>query len=58
MKREDERVTPPSADGRVEQATAGSTPKKRRVEFPIIRSEGRMPFQLTNEQLYELIEFP
>jgi hypothetical protein len=32
-------------------------PRKKRVDFPLIRSKGPK-VNLTNKQLYELIEFP
>jgi hypothetical protein len=35
----------------------GQRPRARRVQFPLIVSEGPK-IDLTNEQIYELIEFP
>jgi hypothetical protein len=36
---------------------AGKRPHSKRVQFPLIRSEGPK-VDLTNEQIYEHIEFP
>jgi hypothetical protein len=46
----------------IERAVAESEPVRPRrrlnLNFPIVPSEGRRPFDLTNEQIYDLIEFP
>lgn len=37
----------------------GQRPRTRRVEFPLIRSRSKGPkVDLTNEQIYEYVEFP
>ncbi len=45
----------------IEQAVEESTPKRPRrhlnLDKPIVRSTGK-PFDLTNEQIYDLIDFP
>lgn len=45
----------------IEQAVEEATPKRRRRHLslnpPIVPSTGK-PFDLTNEQIYDLIEFP
>lgn len=45
----------------IEQAVEESTPKRPRrrlnLDKPIVPSTGK-PFDLTNEQIYELIDFP
>ena len=33
-------------------------PRRLSLEMPLIPADGRKPFNLTNEQIYELIEFP
>lgn len=33
-------------------------PRRLNLDKPIIPSNGRKPFDLTNEQIYDLIEFP
>jgi len=35
----------------------GTRPRSRRVQFPLINSDGPK-IDITNEQIYELIEFP
>jgi hypothetical protein len=46
----------------IEQAVAQAEPARpcRRLSLdpPIVPSNGRKPFDLTNEQIYDLIEFP
>ena len=46
----------------IERAVDEIAPERPRrrlsLEPPIIPSNGRKPFDLTNEQIYELIEFP
>lgn len=46
----------------IEQAVAGSEPTRphRRLSLdpPLVRAKGRKPFDLNNEQIYELIQFP
>ena len=46
----------------IEQAVAQSEPTRppRRLSLdpPLVPSDGRKPFDLTNEQIYDLIEFP
>lgn len=41
----------------VSEQQANKPRKARRVKFPLIDSEGP-PIDLTNEQIYEFIEFP
>lgn len=46
----------------IEQVVEEAEPKRplRRLslEPPLVPADGRKPFDLTNEQLYELLEFP
>jgi len=46
----------------IEQAVAQNEPARagRRLSLdpPLVPSSGRKPFDLTNEQIYDLIEFP
>jgi hypothetical protein len=46
----------------IERAVEEAEPPrpKRRLDFdkPIVPSQGRKPFDFTNEQLYDLLEFP
>ena len=46
----------------IEQAVAQSEPVRPRrrlsLDPPLVPSRGRKPFDLTNEQIYDLIEFP
>ena len=46
----------------IEQAVAQGEPSRPRrrlsLDPPIVPSNGRKPFDLTNEQIYDLIEFP
>jgi hypothetical protein len=46
----------------IEQAVAQSEPARpgRRLSLdpPLVPANGRKPFDLTNEQIYDLIEFP
>lgn len=45
----------------IERAVTESEPRPWRrlnLNVPIVPSEGRRPFDLTNEQIYDLIEFP
>jgi hypothetical protein len=45
----------------IEQAVAQNEPARGRrlsLDPPLVPSDGRKPFDLTNEQIYDLIEFP
>jgi hypothetical protein len=46
----------------IEQAVAQTEPTRPRrrlsLDPPLVPSNGRKPFDLTNEQIYDLIEFP
>jgi hypothetical protein len=46
----------------IEQAVAQAEPGRPRrrlsLDPPLVPSGGRKPFDLTNEQIYDLIEFP
>jgi len=46
----------------IEQAVAQSEPARPRrrlsLDPPLVPANGRKPFDLTNEQIYDLIEFP
>lgn len=46
----------------IEQAILQAEPSKPRrrlrLDVPLVRAQGRKPFDLNNEQIYELIEFP
>jgi len=45
----------------IEQAVAQNEParprQRLRLDRPLVRTNGRKPFDLTNEQIYDLIEF-
>ncbi|MBV8707131.1 MAG: hypothetical protein JO028_08070 [Acidobacteriaceae bacterium] len=41
------------------EETESQRPQRRlSLEPPLVPADGRKPFDLTNEQIYELIEFP
>ena len=46
----------------IEQAVAEAQPARPRrrlsLDRPLVPARGRKPFNLTNEQIYDLIEFP
>ena len=46
----------------IEQAVAQADPARPRrrlnLDPPLVPANGRKPFDLTNEQIYDLIEFP
>jgi hypothetical protein len=46
----------------IEQAVAQSEPARPRrrlnLDVPLVAARGRKPFNLTNDQIYGLIEFP
>jgi hypothetical protein len=44
---------------RLVEQTEPSRPKRRlKLDPPLVAADGRKPFDLTSEQIYELIEFP
>ena len=46
----------------IEQAVTQAEPSRPRrrlsLDPPLVRAHGRRPFDLTNDQIYDLIEFP
>jgi len=42
----------------VEQTEPARPRRRLSLDPPLVRSNGRKPFDLTNEQIYDLIEFP
>ena len=47
-----------SIEQAIAQAEPARPPRRLSLDPPIIPSDGRKPFDLTNEQIYDLIEFP
>lgn len=47
-----------SIERAIEELAPGRPPRRLSLEQPIIAARGRKPFDLTNEQIYDLIEFP
>jgi hypothetical protein len=47
----------PSIEGTVEEPTPESPRRRLNLDSPIVPSTGK-PFDLTNEQIRDLIEFP
>lgn len=42
----------------VEEAEPARPKRRLSLDKPLVPSKGRKPFDLTNEQIYDLIEFP
>jgi hypothetical protein len=47
-----------SIERAVEEADPQRPARRISLDPPLVRSAGRRPFDLTNEQIYDLIEFP
>ena len=47
-----------SIERAVDEIAPERPPRRLNLETPIVPSSGRKPFDLTNEQIYDLIEFP
>jgi hypothetical protein len=47
-----------SIENVVEQTESGLSPRRLSLDPPLIPSRGGKPFDLTDEQIYDLIEFP
>ena len=47
-----------SIERAVEEAEPVRSQRRLSLDPPIVPSAGRKPFDLTNEQIYDLIEFP
>lgn len=47
-----------SIERAVDEIEPQRPPRRISLDPPLIPSRGRKPFDLTNEQIYELIEFP
>jgi hypothetical protein len=42
----------------VDEATPSRPRRRLSLDTPIVRAAGRKPFDLTNDQIYRLIEYP
>jgi hypothetical protein len=47
-----------SIERAVDEAEPQRPPRRLRLDPPLVASSGRKPFDLTNEQIYDLIQFP
>jgi len=47
-----------SIERAVEEAEPQRPPRRLSLDPPLVPANGRKPFDLTNEHIYELIEFP
>ena len=47
-----------SIERAVEEAEPQRPQRRLSLDPPLVPADGRKPFDLTNEQIYELIEFP
>lgn len=47
-----------SIERAVEEIAPERPPRRLSLDPPIVPADGRKPFDLTNEQIYDLIEFP
>lgn len=54
--------TPPglvqSTERTIEESSPQRSGRRLNLDVPLVPAEGRKPFDLTAEQIYELIEFP
>ena len=47
-----------SIERAVDEAEPQRPPRRLSLDLPLVASSGRKPFDLTNEQIYDLIHFP
>ncbi len=47
-----------SIERAVDEMAPERPPRRLNLDSPIIPARGRKPFDLTNEQIYDLLEFP